>query len=232
MRAPTKKRKSSGLCPAAFPARRRPRLGTRAHLSAGTAPRPRAARPRARPPRSRASRRRRVGGLGEESRRAGTLRRPRVCPPARRPLGHTPRRPRPRRPLPARPRPRETPPPRGGPSSARGNGRGSAAPGQRSAQGDPCVGLGGQNCGAARSELEGGGERGLGRRRKAVESAGWWIPKSICPADPSRPLRHCSPCRAGSRGHIAETHRTSQSGCRAAASLARLRSRPRRTLLR
>lgn len=177
MRAPTKKRQSSGLCPAASPARRRPGLGTsRAHLSAGTAPRSRAARPGARPPRSRASRRRRVGGLGVEGRRAEPLRRARVCPPARRPLGHTPRRPRPRRPLPARPRPGR-PLPQGGallcPRERAGTRRSWAALElfgvRRATQGDPCVGLWGQNCGAARSELEGGGERGLGRRRKAVE---------------------------------------------------------------
>lgn len=165
MRAPTKKRQSSGLCPAVSPARRRPGLGTtRAHLSAGTAPRSRAARPGARPPRSRASRRRRVGGLGVEGRRAEPLRRARVCPPARQPLGHTPRRPRPRRPLPARPRPRETPPPRGGPPLPAGTGGDPPLLGSARAVRGPARYPGRPLRGALGAEL----------RCRPVGVGGWW----------------------------------------------------------
>lgn len=114
-----KKRQSGRLCAAAAAARRE--LGTGAHLSAGTARRPRAARPGARPPRRRrhASRRRRSGGLWEErhcharglsAERESSLpsRAQASSPPA--PRTHPPDL---RRSRPSPPRPAQTPPPPG-----------------------------------------------------------------------------------------------------------------------
>lgn len=193
MRAPTEE---AAKRPALSRSCRRPPgiLGTGAHLSAGTARRPRAARPGARPPRRRrhASRRRRSGsgkkgtatrGASPQSasRRFPAGRRP----PARRPLGHTPR-PPPRPPLLA-----PTPPPRGpslGPCDPRGPATPAGRPPSRCSErprlGGGCGGGDRLRVGAAGAGV--GGESGWeGENLLKLARAGEFR-ESICPVDPFR----------------------------------------------
>lgn len=173
---PPKQRQSGRLCPAAAAARR----GTGAHLSAGTARRPRAARPGARPPRRRrhASRCRRSRGLREERHgHARGLSAERESALPRRAPASSPRAPRTHRPRPA-PRPPLPAPARADPSPAgplarplrpAGTRRSCWPPARRGAQSFPDSG----GCGGVtRSEPGRGGWGGGGRGGWAEKVAG------------------------------------------------------------